>query len=309
MPSEFYDIDSLERYLTRRMAEEERAAFEGRLQQEEDLRRELAAYRPLLESFRALRAEDFRLQMQSWEEQWAQAGTDETELIEWYLDGELPGPARRRVEQRMAEDEAFSREVAAYRQLREGFDAARTEDFRTKLERWEKDRPARTARLWPRLAAAAAVLLLIGLGFNWYVQANFSAEAIAEAYYQPPPGGATMGEAPGLPEAVSQRFEAANRLFKEGRYPEAFQAFDALLAELPAAPIDELTRTFYRENSEWSRLLAALGMNAGQSPAQPPAFDLRAEARRIAATEGHEFQEPARALLRKLDSPLYHWAN
>ena len=306
MPSHHYNTDTIERYLTHRMEEEELAKFEGRMQQEESLRQEVAAYRPMLEGFAALRSENFRQKMQEWEGEWARANTDDTELIEWHLDGDLAGEARSRVEQRIEEDEAFAREVAAYRQVREGFSAARAASFRNKMEQWEKEeaQPARPRLkpLWPRLAAAAAVLLLLGFGFNWYARANFSAGAIAEANYQPPLGGATMGDEPVAGDAISQGFEAAHALFEQKQYPAAYRAFDGLLAQLPAAPVDELTRTYLRENSEWSRLLAALAM-------EKPPMDVQAEALRIASISGHEFQEPAQALLRKLQSPLYRWVN
>ena len=309
MPSEHYDIDTIERYLTHGMGKEERAAFEDRLQQDEGYRQELDAYQSVLGGFQALRGETFRRQMAGWEQQWAKAGNDDTELIEWYIQGELAGEARRQVEQRMQEDESFAREVAAYRQVHEGFEAARTEVFREKIVEWEKNTPQPAAirvaarrPLWPRLAAAAAILLLLAFSFNWYLQANFSKTAIAGAYYRPPLDGATMGGEPTAEEAVSQSFQAAHRLFEQQQFPAAYQAFGALLARLPNAPIDELSRTNYRENSEWNRLLAALAMDT-------PPLDVPTEAQRIAATKGHEFQQQAQSLLRKLNAPWFRWVN
>ena len=121
MPSEHYDIDAIARYLTHRMEGNERDAFEDQLQQDEGYRQELTAYQSVLGGFQALRNESFHLQIADWEQQWAQANTDDTELIEWYLRGELTGDARRQVEKRMGEDESFAREVAAYRQVQERF--------------------------------------------------------------------------------------------------------------------------------------------------------------------------------------------
>ena len=94
MPSDHYNTETIERYLTHRMGEEELAEFEGRMQQEESLRQEVAAYRPVLEGLVALRGENFRQKIHEWEGEWARANTDDTELIEWYLDGDLAGEAR-----------------------------------------------------------------------------------------------------------------------------------------------------------------------------------------------------------------------
>ena len=302
MPAEFYDIAQIERYLTRGMDGEERSGFEALLKKDDNTRREVEAYRQLFEGFHALRSENFRQEMKSWETEWEQANTDDTELIEWYLTGELTGKARTRIENQMEEEEQFAREVAAYRQLHEGFTAARSEDFRQQVSSWEKEQAAVRRRLWPRLAAAAAILLLVGFGFRWYVQANFSTEAIVATYYQPPLEGATMGEGPLEQEAAGRSFAAANRLFQKGDYPGAYLAFDALLNQLPDVSIDNLTRSYLREQSEWSRLLSALAMD-------PPPFNIQEEARRIAAEDGHEFQSQAKRLLRKLQSPFYRLAN
>lgn len=309
MPSEHYDIDNIERYLTHQMGKEERAAFEGQLQEDEGYSSEVAAYRQLLAGFQARRSENFRRQLAAWEQAAGNAHADEAEYIEWYLSGELKGEARTLVEKKAAEDEAFARELAAYRQIHEGFLAARSENFREKMQGWErgnaqKPSPRLAARrpLWPRIAAAAAILLLAGFGFNWYVQNNFSGDALIGSYYRPSPGENMMGgEAPAR-EAVSNRYEEAHRLFRQEDYQAAYQAFDALLAELPAAPIDSLSRSLYRQNSEWNRLLAALAL-------QPPPFNPEEETRRIANTEGHAFRQQAGRLLKNLQSPLYKWAN
>ncbi|MCB9054089.1 MAG: hypothetical protein H6556_32200 [Lewinellaceae bacterium] len=309
MPSERYDIETIERYLTHQMEGSERAEFEARLQADEGYRQELEAYRPILEGMQSLRNQNFRRQVNAWEEEWQQPGAADTELIEWYLNGELTDGARKSVEKRMEKDEAFAREVAAYRQVHEGFDAARAEAFRHKMVGWEKDkgqettlRPAHRRPLWPRLAAAAAILFLLGLSFNWYLQANFSAGAIVETYYQPPLDEGIMGDKPASAETTSQSYQAAHRLFRQQQYPAAYEAFNNLLGQLPTASIDELSRTYYREHSEWNRLLAALATS-------PPPIDLKSEAQRIAAIDGHEFQPQAKILLRTLQSPFYNWAN
>ncbi len=317
MPSGPYDIETIERYLTRQMEESERAAFEAQLEQEEGLRREVGAYRQALQGLHALRSEGFRHQMAAWESDWAQGGADETELIEWYLDGNLTGDARKYVEKRIQEDDAFAAEVAAYRQALDGLEASRLEAFRNRMEGWEKEKKEKpeltvAARrpLWPRIAAAAAILMLLGLSFNWYLEKNFSAGAIVERYYQPPLDEGTLGEEPTTQEAINEDFRTAHRLFRQGDFPAAYRAFGTLLARLPDAPVDNLSRTYYREQSEWGRLLAAVRLSSGRSPSIPsPPLDVKAEARRIASADGHEFQEAAQELLHKLESPWYGWVN
>jgi len=309
MPSEFYDIDSIERYLTRQMTAGERAEFEALLGRDEGYRRELAAYQPLMDGFQALRSESFRRQLTAWEAASDTSRADEAEYIEWYLSGELQGEARARIDQKITEDEAFAREVAGYRQLHEGFEAARTETFLKKMQGWEKKKAEKPALqpdgrrpLWPRLAAAAAILLLLGFSFNWYVQSSFSNGALVQAYYQPALNGGTMGEEQDDKESVARQYEEAHLLFKQQDYSAAYQAFGTLLGQLPAATIDELSRSYYRQHAEWNRLLAALAM------ASPP-LNIEEETRRIASAQGHAFQQPAEKLLRKLQSPLYRWAN
>lgn len=149
MPSEHYDIDNIERYLTHQMGKEERAAFEGQLQEDEGYSSEVAAYRQLLAGFQARRSENFRRQLAAWEQAAGNAHTDEAEYIEWYLSGELKGEARTLVEKKAAEDEAFARELAAYRQLHESFLAARSENFREKMQGWERENAQSPRPAWP----------------------------------------------------------------------------------------------------------------------------------------------------------------
>lgn len=308
MPANLYNIETIERYLRRQMDTSEQAAFESQLEAEEGYRQEVAAYQQLLEGFDAARSEDFIGKLEGWEAQ-AEAASDEVELIEWYWNGALQGPGRVAFEERLQQDAGFAAEVAAYRQLFEGFDAARSENFIGKLEGWEKSqtpkpelRVAGRRPLLYRIAAAAAVLLLIGFGLNWYATAYYSNAVLVADYYQAPRSEAIMGaNQPGLTE-IARQFEQANALFQEKQYPEAYQAFDALLATLPSATLDNFNRRYYREQAEWNRLLAALALD------NPP-INLKEEVDRIANTEGHEFQPAAQKLSRQLQSVWYKWAN
>lgn len=309
MPSFPYDIEKIDRYLTGAMPPGEQEAFEAELQQEEGYRSELAAYQRLYEGFTAARAESFRHQMPGWET--SLAADSQVELIDWYLNGELHGPGLAAFEAHLERDEAFAREVNAYRQLREGFEAVAGEAFRGKIHAWEEAQPARPALrvasrrpLLYRLAGAAAVLLVLGLALHWYAQANYAHPALVASYYQAPRSETVMGNGsqPGLSE-VAQSFEQAHALFQEPDFPAAYQAFDALLNNmLPSAELDNFNRQYYQEQAEWGRLMAVLAM-------PDPPFDARAEAKRIAAAEGHEFQPKAAALSRKMQSAWYRWAN
>lgn len=309
MPSNNYDIEPIERFLLGQMEPGELAAFEARLLSDEGQRLEVSAYRQLFDGFAAVRSEVFRGQMQAWEAE-GDAAADEAELIEWFWNGELQGPGRAAFEERLREDARLARETEAYGQLHKGFAGARSEDFRGKLESWEKAQSrqpelrvsARRPALYRIAAAAAAVLLLAAFGLNWYARHYYSAGSLAGAYYQPPRSETVMGEGqPGLTE-IARQFAQANGLFQQGQYPAAYQAFDALLAILPTAALDNFNRRYYQEQSEWNRLLAALAMD-------DPPISPAEEARRIAGAQGHEFQAAARELSGKMNSAWYKWAN
>ena len=308
MPSLPYDIEKIDRYLSGAMPPPEQEAFEAELRQEAGYREEVAAYRRLYEGLTAARAEAFRQQMAAWETAVATEG--ELELIDWYLNGELQGAGRAAFEARLAQDAALAAELEAYRQLQEGFQAARGEAFREKIQHWESQqapksrlRPASRRPLLFRLAAAAAVLLILGLSLRWYAKVNYADTALAAQFYQAPLSETTLGDSrrPGLDE-MAQAFEQAHARFQQDDFPAAFAAFEALLQLLPAAELDPFNRQYYQEQADWGRLLAALAMPA-------PPLDVSAEAQRIAADERHEFQAQAAELARKLRSPLYRWAN
>jgi anti-sigma factor RsiW len=308
MSSFSYDIEKIDRYLTGEMPPGEQEAFEAQLQQEEGYRSALAAYQRLYEGFSAARAESFRRQISDWEARLA--ADSEVELIDWYLNGKLQGPGLAAFEARLERDAAFSVEVNAYRQLQEGFQAVAGEAFINKIHAWEaapQQQPAlRVAARRPwlyRLAVAAAVLLVVGLALHWYAQANYTHTALVASYYQAPRSETTMGNGsqPGLSE-VAQFFEQAHALFQQPDFPTSYQAFDALLNMLPMADLDSFNRQYYQEQAEWGRLLAVLAM-------PDPPIDAQAEAKRIAAAEGHEFQQKAAEMSRKLHSVWYRWAN
>ncbi|MCB0572746.1 MAG: hypothetical protein KDC66_23420 [Phaeodactylibacter sp.] len=309
MPSNLYDIEPIERYLLGQMEPAERVAFEALLQADEGHRAEVENYRRLFGGFAAIRSEAFRKLALLWEAE-ADAASDEVELIEWYLNGQLQGPGRNAFEERMLSDEHLAGEVEAYRQLHYGFSAARSEVFRDKLEGWEsaKSSPvalkaaSRRPLLYRIAAAAAAVLLLAGFGLNWYANSHYSRPALVASYYQPPRSETIMGNDQPTLTTIAQQFTRANELFQKQHYAEAYQAFDGLLGSLPAAGLDKFNHQYFLEQSEWNRLLAAMAMDT-------PPLDPAGEARRIAGADGHEFQAEAKRLSRQLQSVWYKWAN
>ena len=101
---------------------------------------------------------------------------DLSELIESYLDNTLSEEQRREVEQRMANDESFRREVQLHRELQENFsDPARWRLRSTMMEVMQEpissegpaftSKPAVAHKIWKWFILLAAVF--IGIGF-WY---------------------------------------------------------------------------------------------------------------------------------------------
>ncbi len=301
-----WDIERIEKYLRGRLPTADRQRMQAAMQTDSALRREVEAYQVLLDGLDTLQTEVFSDQLADWETELRAA--DDTELINWFLEGQLTAAGNQQVEARIAEDPAFAEEVAAYRQLLQGFDAVADQQFRQQMEGWEKGKAegANQARLravsrrrwYPYAAAAAVALLIANISIYFYAQSNYTGPGITSTFYQAPLSDQTLGGEADASTALEGRFEYAHQQLQEQSYTAAFMAFDSLMREVPQAPLDDFNKTLLLEQAEWNRLLAAIGMD------NPP-IDPSAEARRISRQPGHEFAEPAAKVEKRLSSFLH----
>ncbi|MEQ8702624.1 MAG: hypothetical protein RIC19_01830 [Phaeodactylibacter sp.] len=311
MDAENWTTEQIEAYLRQALPAPEQAKLKADLEQDEQLRAEVAAYQRVLEGLDALQEENFRAQLDSWSAE--TATNDQTALIAWYLEGQLKPEGQQMMEARMAADPAFWEEVMAYQQLIGGMEAAQDEDFRSKLEEWEAGmaQQANSGKalkvvsrrpMWQYAAAAVGALLIAFSTFSLYLKANYSGPALSRVYYESPISERTMGGENAESTPLQERMDFAHRQLIGKEYNAAFMAFDSLMREIPRSNLDDFNKTLLLEQAGWNRLLAATAMD------NPP-IDLIAEARRIRTTPGHEYAGKAEQLLNDLESRWYRWAN
>ena len=196
-----------------------------------------------------------------------------------------------------------------YQKLVAGFDALQKESFSNKMKSWEAKRQpgkagensggANVRRLRPifvRLAAAAVVLLLIGVGMQQYMQSQYSNKSLVSAYYQDPgTKNVMLPDAPTDSSVVLQRFEAIHDKLKKDDFAGAIPEVKSLLDDLSQTDLDQLTRQYYQENLEWNYALALLG--AGRND-QEVADALNM----VIKNDDHEYRDQALELKGKLSS-------
>lgn len=219
------------------------------------------------------------------------------EYIEAWLTGQMDEATRQAFEAEMARDEKLRQEVEAYQKIFQGFEGLREENFASDVARWaasssshqtrdkqpksmkskktatskkrkSTQRPARRnlRPLFIRLAAAAAVMLLLVAAFWVYQSGQYTNEKLAHRMYVPLPSSNTMGASDEKGQALLQSFEQAHELFRQGKYEEASEAFKAFITSLEnnRQALDPLTRQLYLENAQWSALLSDFA--AGKIP-------------------------------------------
>lgn len=230
--------------------------------------------------------------------------------IETYLSGAMDSTERQAFEAQLATDEAMRAEVAAFRQIFTGFDGLKGEAFKKDVAEWAAEAKTKTSReivpiktegkprqMWPRLAVAATIVLLVGIGMAWWGGRQYSDVAIAERNYVAPLSGDTMGDNPKM-EEIEAQFEAAHKSFQAGKYADAAGQFDQFLLRLEGSPflVDELTKDFYIENAQWTGLLAKFA--AGEIKEA----EMKATLEKIAADPMSEYAEKAKEMLAEMDT-------
>lgn len=305
MQLENKDIAQIENYLTQQMSAQDREAFEQRLEADSVLQKEVAAYRSLFAGFEGLQEESRKGDMQQWEREWASATDNDADLIEWYLNGELSDEANSQVEERIKAELAFAKKVEQYRQLLEGFQAAQRNSFSENMKQWEKAKdtsagkgPAKVRRLQPlliRIAAAAVILLLIGVGVQQIMQSQYSNSALVADYYQNPGKDLRMGDSKET-EAMNSKYEAIHQMLSEKEYEQAIPAIETFLVDIEQAEeLDQLTKKTMQQNIEWNYALALIGAERGEKI-------ILSALEKIIADSDHEYQKSAMELRSKLDS-------
>lgn len=302
-----FNLAQIEAYLNNTLTPEERTQFEQALQAEPELAKEVAAYRKLMTGFSGLKSENFGAKLQQWNNEWNDY--EEEESIEWYIQGQLSAPLAQQLEAKMETDDAFKRKVNEYRTLFSGFSGLHTQAFADKLTDWEAQasvvpiaKKPKVRRLWPRLAVAASVLLVVGMGLRWYAQSTYANHQLFEAYYTAPKSENTLGnDAPGLSQ-VAADFAEAHQNLQADRPEAAAQQFEQLLTQLSEQKLDDFNQKYYTEQTEWNLILAQLKTDA-------PKQQLIDELQAIADQADHSFQAEARALQAELQSFWYFLGN
>lgn len=275
MTPEQKNIEKIEAYLSDELSAEEQKAFEERLQADAALQAEVTAYRSLFQGFEGLQADAFQANMTKWESSWADTADGDTDLIEWYLKGELGATAQQKVEYRMQKEEGFAKKVKDYQKLLEGFGALGSEAFSDKMKSWEakkveepvdqRPQTPKVRRLQPifvRLAAAAVILLLIGVGLQQYMKPQFSNETLmADFYTETVPGNLMNPDAPLDSNQLAKQFDAIHRLLANKAFEQAIPQMPTLLSKVRENIEDQVTRKYMQENLEWNYALALLGAN------------------------------------------------
>lgn len=272
MHTEDYDIATIEQYLAGELEAEAAARFEAELERDETLRIDTAQYRRLFDGLAALRSQTYNDKFAGWEAE-AQLVEQETELAP----------------------------------VLEGLAALRSENLRYKMAGWETAHQTRAPAgkaaviktLRPvfvrRLAVAASIILLMGVGLSWYATMNYSSERLAEISYRMPNIGNTMGGEQTLRSRLESRFADAHRLMEQKSYSEALIAFGEVLTLSRAAGLDETRMRYYSDQVSWNRVIILLAQGA-------PEAEVQAALDKVIADPQNEYQGKAEALKAQLDS-------
>ncbi len=286
-----------------KLSEEEHGKFRQALAEVPNGKEETTAFNQLWNAWDALHFEEQGAKFAAMDAEWQ--ATDDTELTEWYLEGQLSPANQQAVEARKANDPAFAKLLDEQAQLSSGFLDLKDDDFRQQLRKWEKveSKPMAVRGLrsnWIRLSAiAASVLILMVVGGNWFAQTNYSHEALVERFYKQPPTGNTMGAGATEEEAYLANFTTAHNALESKDYPQATRLFEALSAQLPPENFKEEDLKYYQDNLDWSIVLAKIGEGR-------PAAEISARLVRIIGDEQHTYYREAVALQKDLAS-FWRW--
>lgn len=302
LPNEF--LEQLEAHRAGKLSETEHKSLQEALDALPQGQEEAAVYNRLWGGLEALRAEEQQLLFNELEQAWQT--TDDTELIEWYLAGELSPANAKAFEERKKNDLTFAKMVEEQTQLSAGFAALREDDFRQNLRKWEQKEVQPTAKQrelrpnWARLGTiAASVLVLIVAGLGWFSHQDYTNEAIVDRFYQHPPVGNMMGADQEEQNAYLNNFTDAHAALKKGDYALAVRLLEDLSTQIPPAAFNEDDTKYYQDNLDWSIVLAKVGEGT-----DPEEINNRLE--RILSEPTHTYYQKAQDLQKDLQS-VWRW--
>lgn len=262
---------------------------------------EAAVYARLWAGLDALHHEEQSTRFAPWEQEWQ--ATDDTELIEWYLAGELSSANAKKIEDRKKDDPAFARMLAEQERLQHGFAAVQEDKFRQTLRLWDQagttppplgKKASLLPRWMPALAIAAGVLILLVAGSLWYTRDTYDPPALAESYYKAPPMGNTLSNEIDSADTYLESFTAAHRLMERQEYAEAYEQLSALSTQPPPSDFNNDDIKYYQDNLDWNIVLALVGRDA-----TPGAINQRLQ--RILADSTHTYYGEAVKLQEELE--------
>ncbi len=154
---------------------------------------------------------------------------EDWELIEQYLQQQLPPGAAAAFETRLQADAALAAQVQEVRVLLLGVqEAALKEQLQGYHKGWSEVQPvvkkqAGVRQLW-RWSAAAAAVLLLAMGVWWWTGRPSATEKLYRAYYKPDPGLLTA-----MGPATAYAFEHGMVAYKNEEYRQAIDQWQPLL--------------------------------------------------------------------------------
>lgn len=302
LPNEL--LAQLEALRAGRLSEEERKKLRQALDELPQGEEEEKAFNQLWDAWDALHFEEQGTNFAAMDVEWQ--ATDDIELVEWYLEGELSAANQQAVETRKVNDPAFAKLLEEQAQLSSGFEDLKDDDFRQQLRKWDKEEDKPTAELrglranWKRLGAiAASVLVLMVAGASWFAKQNYSDEALVSRFYKPPPTGNTMGAGAAEEKAYLTSFASAHEALESKNYQEAAQLFANLSTQVPPVNFSDEDLKYYQDNLDWSIVLAKIGEGK-------PEAEISARLERILGDEQHTYYQMALELKKDLRS-IWRW--
>ena len=272
---------------------------------------------------------------------------DNSAKIDAYIRGDLPEEEMNSFREKIAADNDLALQVRLQQLEWEAAHILREDDLRNKFQAWGKEKkevplvpikketPSKGAKrrsLFSRMAAAASILLIIGVGGLFLQAQQFTNEALFKEFYEEPIYSSNL-KSPGT--SINDLTIGAKLLFEDKNYSQAIQQLQGVAESSPnyveaqllighaffekgnanksTSDLQEAVR-FYQKvlsastdyemksKAEWFTLLAQLSMNQVDE-----SFYNRLKT--ISTDNDHDFRNDAKKLLSKINSRWYQWAN